>query len=192
MKTLRPLLLALVAVFALAATTRAANETYKIDSAHSSVGFTIRHFLTKIPGNFAQFEGAIVVDRAHLKNSQVEAVITVTSVNTSEPKRDAHLQSADFFLSAQFPKIVFKSKSWKATGENTFAVTGDLTIKDTTKEVVLQVTLLGFGPGMSGKAISGWEATTKLDRRDFGLTYGQGIVGNDVDVTINIEAGLQP
>ena len=189
MKISRILLVIALALLAVPAT-RAASETYTIDSAHSSVGFTIRHFLTKIPGSFAQFEGTITIDRETPANNTVHATIAVSSIHTNESKRDAHLQNEDFFLSARFPKISFKSKSWEPTGENTFAVTGDLTIKETTKEVVLQVTLIGFGQGMNGKAISAWEATTKLDRRDFGITYGQGIVGNDVEVAISIEAPL--
>ena len=189
MKISRILLVIALALLAVPAT-RAASETYTIDSAHSSVGFTIRHFLTKIPGSFAQFEGTITIDRETPANNTVHATIAVSSIHTNESKRDAHLQNEDFFLSARFPKISFKSKSWEPTGENTFAVTGDLTIKETTKEVVLQVTLLGFGQGMNGKALSAWEATTKLDRRDFGITYGQGVVGNDVEVDISIEAPL--
>lgn len=172
-------------------TASAAVETYQVDSAHSSVGFNVRHFFTKVPGNFAKFTGTITVDRANLERSAVEARIEIASVNTREPKRDQHLQSGDFFLAEKFPAMTFKSKAWKKTGADTYDVTGDLTIKDKTKEVVLKVKSLGFGPGMQGATLSGWEATTTLDRRDFGITYGQGIVGNEVDVVINIEAGLQ-
>lgn len=189
MKLSRVFLIAALALLAIPAT-RAANETYTIDPSHSSVGFSIRHFLTKIPGSFGQFAGTITVDREHPAKNVVQATIEVPSIHTNDAKRDAHLQTGDFFLSERFPKITFKSKEWKATGENTFAVTGDLTIKETTKEVVLQVTFLGLGKGMDGKPISAWEATTKLDRRDFGITYGQGIVGNDVEVSISIEAPL--
>jgi polyisoprenoid-binding protein YceI len=170
---------------------RAAVEIYKIDSAHSSVGFNVRHFFTKVPGVFAKTSGTIRVDRENLERSSVEASIDVGSVNTREQKRDAHLKNADFFLVEKFPTMTFKSTSWKKTGDDTYDVTGDLTIKDQTKPVVLKVKSLGFGPGSRGAQLSGWEATTKLDRRDFGITYGQGVVGNDVDVTIDIEAVLQ-
>jgi polyisoprenoid-binding protein YceI len=170
---------------------RAAVETYKIDPSHSSVGFGVRHFFTKVPGSFAKFAGMITVDRANLERSSVEASIEVASVNTHDERRDKHLLNQDFFLAEKFPAMTFKSRTWKKTGENTFDITGDLTIKDKTKEVVLKVTSLGFGPGMRGAQLSGWEAAARLDRRDFGLTYGQGVVGNDVDVVINIEAVLQ-
>lgn len=185
----------LIAAAALAAglltSASAAVETYKADPAHSSVGFTVRHFFTKVPGSFAKFEAAVTVDRDNLEHSSISATIQAASIDTQNEKRDQHLNSADFFDTAKFPTLTFKSKSWKKTGDDTYDVTGDLTIKDITKEVVLQVKSLGFGPGMRGAQLSGWEATTKLDRRDFGLTYGPGVVGNDVDVSINVEAVLQ-
>lgn len=182
-------LLALAITFASAAS--AAVESYKIDTAHSAVGFGIRHFFTKVPGTFGQVSGTITVDRDNLEKSSVEATIDVATINTREEKRDTHLKSGDFFLAEKFPAITFKSKSWKKTGENTFDVTGDLTIKETTKEVVLKTQLLGFGPGARGAMLSGWAAATTLDRRDFGISYGQGMVGNEVDVEIDIEAVLQ-
>ncbi len=182
-------LLALATTFVAAAS--AAVETYKIDTAHSAVGFDIRHFFTKVPGTFNKVSGTIVVDRDNLEQSKVEATIDVATINTREEKRDSHLKSGDFFLAEKFPAITFKSKSWKKTGDDTFDVTGDLTIKDTTKEVVLQTKLLGFGPGARGAMLSGWEAKTTLDRRDYGISYGQGAVGNEVDVRIDIEAVLQ-
>ena len=85
----------------------------------------------------------------------------------------------------------FKSKAWKSTGDNTYAVTGDLTIKSVKKEVVLKVTSMGFGPGMKGAAISGWEVSVALDRRDFDVTADQGLIGNSVDVLIYVEADLR-
>ena len=170
---------------------RAAVESYKIDSAHSSVGFNVRHFFTKVPGVFAKTAGIIVVDRDNLEHITVEATIDVGSVNTREEIRDKHLQSREFFLTEKFPTMTFNSKAWKKTGADSYDVTGDLTIKDKTKPVVLKVKALGFGPGARGAMLSGWEATTTLDRRDFGITYGQGVVGNDVEVIINVEAALQ-
>jgi polyisoprenoid-binding protein YceI len=178
----------------LLAPTRAAVETYKIDPVHSSVGFSIRHTLGKVPGVFAKFSGTIVADRDHLENSTVEATIDVASVDTRTEKRDNHLRSADFFDAIKFPAISFKSTTWKKTGDATFDVTGDLTIKNVTKPVVLNVNLLGFGPGMQGAMVSGWEATTKLNRRDFGVNGPAmlgSLVGDEVAVTITVEADLQ-
>jgi polyisoprenoid-binding protein YceI len=188
-------ILALASVaFGLASATQAAVETYNIDPVHSSVGFSVRHFLTKVPGRFTQFSGTITVDRDNLENSSVDATIDVGSVNTASDKRDAHLKSPDFFDAAQFTTITFKSKSWKKTGDSMFDVTGDLTLHGVTKEIVLKVDLLGFGPGMMGAQLSGWDASVTLDRNDFGVKgpamLGKAL-GSEVGVSISIEADLK-
>jgi polyisoprenoid-binding protein YceI len=181
-------------VSALSTAASAAVETYNIDPVHSSVGFTVRHIVSHVPGQFTKFSGAVVVDRDNLENSSVQAVIEVGSVSTNNEKRNAHLLSADFFDAGKFTTITFKSKSWKKTGDSTFDVTGDLTIKDVTKEVVLKVALLGFAPGMGGTQVSGWEATTTVNRTDFGVNgpamLGKAL-GDDVAVSITVEADLQ-
>ncbi len=170
---------------------RAAVETYKIDPVHSTVGFTIRHFFTSVPGVFTKFSGTIVVDRNNLENSSTEATIEVPSIDTRVQKRDDDLRSANFFDVPRFPAMAFKSKAWKKTGENTFDITGDLTIHGVTKEVVLKAKLLGFGPGMKDAMLSGWEATATINRNDFGITRYPKLLGDDVAVTINVEADLQ-
>ena len=172
----------------------AAVETYAIDPVHSSVTFSVRHFLTRVPGHFAKFTGTITVDRDNLENSSVVATIDVGSVSTDNEKRDNHLKSPDFFDAAKFDSIAFKSTSWKKTGEGTFDVAGDLTIHGVTKPVVLKVDLLGFGPGMMGAQLSGWDASVTLNRRDFGVNgpamLGKAL-GDDVGVSITIEADLK-
>lgn len=186
-------LLASVVLIALSASlpAQAAVETYKIDPVHSSIAFKVRHFFTPVPGSFGKFEGTIKVDRDNLENNSMEASIDAASITTANEKRDSDLKSENFFLVEKFPHLTFKGKSWKKTGENQFSVTGDLTIKDVTKSVILDVKLLGFGPGMRGAFLSGWEATTKLDRTDYGMTYGPGFIGNEVDVSITVEAVRQ-
>jgi len=188
MKLLRSLLL-LASVGLISAYAQV--ESYKIDSSHSSINFGVRHFFTKVPGSFTKFAGTITVDRANLEKSSAEATIQVGSVFTNDSKRDGHLQGADFFAADKNPQITFKSSAWKKTGEGSYDVTGDLSIHGVTKPVVLKVKSLGFGPGMHGAMLSGWEATAQIDRRDFGLGYGQGVVGNEVEISINIEASLQ-
>jgi polyisoprenoid-binding protein YceI len=170
---------------------KAAVETYDIDPMHTWVGFSIGHFFTKVPGYFSKVKGTIVVDREHLENSTVEAVIEVASITTTAKMRDDDLRSTNFFATATFPDMTFKSKSWKNTGDATYAVTGVLKMKNVAKEVVLKVVSRGFGPGMKGAAISGWEASVTLDRRDFDITADQGMIGNNVDVLIEIEADLR-
>ena len=190
MKRSLPLCLALAAA-ALATPAFAAVETYAIDPVHSSVGFKIRHFFSEVPGLFTKFSGTIVVDREHLENSSVTATIEVPSVDTRAEKRDHHLRSPDFFDAAKFPTITFKSTAWKQAGDGTYDVTGDLTIHGVTKSVVLKTKSLGFGPGMQGAMLSGWEATTTLNRNDFGIATFPKVLGDEVAVNISIEADLQ-
>ena len=176
------------------AAARAAVESYVIDPVHSSLGFTIRHFVSKVPGTFTKTTGTITVDRENLEKSSVDAVIEVGSVTTANEKRDNHLKSPDFFDVANFGTATFKSKSWKKTGDNTFDVTGDLNLHGVTKEVVLHTTLLGFGPGARGAQLSGWEATTILKKSDFGVTGPAMLsktLGDEVKITIGIEADLK-
>ena len=173
------------------ASANAAVEIYNIDPVHTWVGFSVSHFFTKVPGYFSAVKGTVVVDRDHLEKSKVEAVIEVASITTNTKMRDDDLRSTNFFAAAKFPAMTFKSKAWKHTGGDTFAVTGTLNMKNVPKEVVLKVKSLGFGPGMNGAAISGWEATLTLDRRDFDIAADQGVIGNNVDVVINVEADLR-
>jgi polyisoprenoid-binding protein YceI len=177
-------------LFSAVSAASAAVETYVIDSVHSSVGFSIRHFVSKVPGSFSKLNGTITVDRENLEKSSVEAVVDIGSVNTSNEKRDAHLRSPDFFDAAKYGTSTFKSTSWKKTGEDTYDIAGDLTLHGVTKEVVLQTTLLGFGPGARGTQLSGWEGKTTIKKSDFGIA-GPSILGDDVTITLSIEAGLK-
>ena len=193
MKLPRFLILSWLALGLLAAA-HAATETYTIDPVHSSVGFTVRHVFSKVPGSFTKFSGTIVVDHANPAANSVNATIEIGSVNTASAKRDGHLQAPEFFDAAKHPAITFTSKSWSKTGDDTFDVTGDLTIKGVTKSVVLKVKSLGFGPGLMGGQVSGWEASTTINRHDFGVDgpamLGKA-VGDEVAVSINVEAGLK-
>lgn len=173
-------------------TTHAAVETYVADPAHSSVAFSIRHFFTEVPGHFTKFDAVLNVDRENLEQSSAEATIWIASVDTANANRNAHLQKPEFFDAAKYPTMTFKSTSWKKTGDDSYDVTGDLTIKGVTKSVVLKVQSLGFGEGMPpGTMISGWKATTTIHRDDFGVSAFPKVVGADVEVTINVEADLK-
>ena len=175
-----------------------ADDTYKIDPVHSSISFKVRHFFSNVNGSFKKFEGTINVDPDHPEKSSVNATIQTGSVDTANDKRDQHLRSADFFDATKFPTITFKSKSVKQTGAEAGDIVGDLTMHGVTKEVTLHAKLLGKGKGMGGHAISGWEATSDpIKRSEFGLTWGKtiegtAVVGEDVEVTIEIEADKAP
>ena len=194
MKSTTKLFLLAALAASLVASVRADVETYAIVPVHSSVGFSIRHFFSKVPGSFTKFAGTITVDRANLENSSVQATIDIGSLSTANDMRDKDLKTPNYFDFAKFPTMAFKSKSWKKTGDDSFDVTGDLTIKDVTKEVVLKVKSLGFGPGMRGAMLSGWEATTTLNKADFGVNGPAALgkmLGDEVAVTIGVEADLK-
>lgn len=162
---------------------------YNIDTSHSSVEFSIRHFVAKTTGDFSQFNGFIDVDIDHPEENYAEATIHIASIDTNSEKRDAHLQEEDYFNSENHPLISFKSSKWVPTEDtNTFLVTGELSMNNVSKDITMTVELLGMGPGMHGRYLSGWEAKTTINRTDWNINGGLGAVGEEVDITINIEA----
>ncbi|MBV8376737.1 MAG: polyisoprenoid-binding protein [Verrucomicrobia bacterium] len=171
-----------------------AADTYVIDKAHSSMGFQVRHLFSNVPGKFDAYTGTITYDEASPDQSSVEVNIKTASVDTGVKMRDDDLRSPNFFDAAKYPEITFKSKSVKASGQNTFDVTGDLTMHGVTKEVVLKAELIGKGAGMKpGSIVSGWEATAAVKRSDFGLAWnkvieGTQVVGEDVKIELHVEA----
>lgn len=180
----------LVALAILAAVPALAADTYKIDGAHTQSTFAVKHLLiSTVRGDFGKTEGVVVIDDADHSRSTVQATIDVASVNTREEKRDTHLKSPDFFDVAKFPSITFKSTKVEKAGEG-HKVTGDLTIKGVTRSVVLAVS----GPTAEvkdpyGNAKRGISATTKINRKDFGVSYGPNAVVSD-EVSIIIDAEL--
>lgn len=169
----------------------AATEIYVADTAHSSVQFSIRHFFSKVLGNFTQFEASIVVDRENMEKSTIKASVDVDSINTNQKQRDDHLKTPEYFDASKFPKMTFASTTWKKTGENEYDVLGNLSLHGVTKPVTLKVKSLGFGPGMKGSQLSGWEAKGGIKRSEFGITSGIPAVSDDVEIEINVEAKKQ-
>jgi polyisoprenoid-binding protein YceI len=170
-----------------------AADTYVFDKGHSSIGFQIRHLFSNVPGKFDDFTGTIQFDEANPEQSSVEVTIQTASIDTGVKMRDDDLRSANFFDATKFPETTFKSKSVKKTGDNTFDVTGDLTMHGVTKEVLLKVELIGKGAGPKNSVLSGWDATTSLKRSDFGLAWnkvieGTQVVGDDVKIELHVEA----
>lgn len=177
-------LLPLLAVLALAPALSA--DTWNIDPRHSSVNFSVRNFFVPVEGSFRVQTGTISFDPANPSAASVTAAVAVTSVNTQDADRDKHLNSQDFFLTEQFPTATFRSTQWTPAGENRFKVEGELTIKDVTKPLTLEVEFLGSGPGQRGATVSGWQATTKINRHDWGVSFGRSIA-DQVAITINIQ-----
>ena len=171
-----------------------AADTLVIDRVHSEASFQVRHFVSKVRGRFTDFSGTIVADQAKPEASSVEFTIKTASIDTDQPNRDKHLQSADFFDAEKFPEITFKSTSVKSAGKDKFAVTGNLTMHGVTKQITLPVTYLGsVGAGKDAK--HGFEAITTVNRKDYGIVWNKALdnggymLGDDVTVTVNIKAG---
>jgi polyisoprenoid-binding protein YceI len=180
----------LVIAALLAAAPALAAETYKLDGAHTAATFAVKHLLiSTVRGEFTKTEGAVSIDPADVTKSSVEATIDAASVNTREEKRDAHLKSPDFFDVAKFPKITFKSTKVEKAGEGKLKVTGDLTMHGVTKPVVLDVA--GPTPEVKdpyGLTRRGVSATTTVNRKDFGVSYGpDAVVSDNVVITIDAE-----
>ena len=181
----------LTAFLAPAGSTHAAPQKYTIDASHSSVGFSIRHIVSRTTGRFNDFEGAIVYDAENPSNSTVNATISVASIDTENERRDGHLRSADFFNVEKYPNMTFASTSVEAKG-NLLMVTGDLTLHGVTQKTVLPVEVLGVGTHpMTKSAVAGFQADLIVKRSDFGVntwTDAAGILGDEVKVTLLIEA----
>ena len=178
-------LLSLIVAIALPASAEVLK--YKIDPVHSGVNFKVRHFLTKVPGSFNAFSGEIHYDTENPANSKVTATIDVSTVDTRNDDRDAHLQEEDYFNAKAHPTMEFTSTEWIPTGENTYLVKGVLEMLGKSLPVELEVSYLGEMEGR-GTMRSGWEATTTIDRSMWGLSAGQPAVGLEVDVELNIQA----
>jgi polyisoprenoid-binding protein YceI len=165
-----------------------ANETYKFDQSHSTIGFSVHQFLGTTQGKFTKFDGKIEIDREHPENSSVTARIVVRSIDTGIVKRDNHLRSPEFFSIEKYPDIMFKSRSVKQTGPHEGDILGDLTMHGVTKPITLHVKLL-TSPSDSKR--TRWAVTTDpLKRRDFNLMFAQAtesMSGISQNVTVNIE-----
>ncbi len=166
---------------------------WKTDASHTSINFVARHMmLAKTRGEFQDFAVDFNLDTDQPENATVEARIQTASIFTKDAKRDEHLKSADFFNAAVYPEMVFKSTKVERTGDDTAKLHGDLTIRDITKPVVLDVTYLGLSKSPWGTTSAGFEARTKIDREEWGLTWnvaletGGWLVGKEI--TIEIEA----
>ena len=166
--------------------------TWTVDQGHSSVGFTIRHIFSNVPGSFDKFSGTIDYDPANPAAGSVKVEIDAASINTKVAKRDDHLRSADFFDVAKYPALTFQSTKVTKGEGNKLSVEGNLTMHGVTKPVTLNATFLGAGPAMGGQR-AGFEATTKIDRKDFGIVWNKTLdtgtlLGDEVMIAINLEA----
>lgn len=188
----RTFALALAAALPLAAAAEA--TTWNIDPAHSDSSFAVKHLVVStVRGHFGKTTGTLHIDDKDLAKSSAEATVDTTTVDTRVADRDADLKSANFFDVAKYPEMTFKSTKVQKEGKGKLKVTGDLTIKGTTKPVVFDVTYSQPVKGMMGEERRGFNGTTRINRRDFGLNWSKTIeagpvVADNVDITLDLEA----
>ena len=171
---------------------------YKIDPAHSVVGFAIRHLeINWVEGRFKDFVGTIRYDETDITKSSVEFTAKVESIDTGVAQRDQHLRTADFFEVAKYPEMSFKSTRVERKGKDSHILHGDFTLKGVTKQVTIPFTITGAVKDQRGNTRFGIEAHTKINRRDYAITYGKPLenggldIGNEVTINLYLEA-LQP
>lgn len=168
---------------------------YEVDASHSNVSFTIRHLVSKVMGDFSEYEGTFQFDEKKPNEASVNFTVKTNSLSTKNKKRDDHLKSPDFFNTEKFPTITFKStKVNKTAGKNKFKVMGEMTMLGVTKPTTWDVEYTGKGGDPWGNTRTGFTATTKVNRKDFGMNWnkvldkGGVMLGEEVTLNLNVEA----
>ena len=171
---------------------------WAIDPAHTEVHFKVKHLvISTVTGKFEKFDGAVYSSKPDFSDAEAEFSVDVDSINTSQPDRDGHLKSPDFFDTASHPKLTFKSTGIKKTGDSEYAMTGDLTIRGATKSVQLTVEYGGTTKDPWGNTKAGFEITGKINRKDFGLSWsvvtetGGLVVSDEVKLQLAVEVAKQ-
>ena len=174
-----------------------ATTKWVLDPTHSEVQFKVKHLvISTVSGFFKSFEGSLTTDSEDFENAQVEFSLDVNSIDTNQEQRDGHLKSAEFFDSEKYPKISFKSTSLTKDGDD-YKLNGDLTIKDVTKPVSLDVEYGGSAGDFYGNTKAGFEVTGKINRKEFGLTWdgiteaGAIVVGEDIKLHASVQFAKQ-
>lgn len=168
---------------------------YQVDLAHSTIGFTVKHMMiSKVKGTFENFTANVeATDLTDLTTAKIDFSIQTASINTRNEDRDNHLRSGDFFDADTFKNITFAATKIEADGDDEYKVTGDLTIRDITKPVTFEVEYNGKSKSPAGQEVFGFEAETKINREDFGLTWnaaletGGVLVGKDIKINVELE-----
>lgn len=168
---------------------------WKIDPAHSMIEFRVKHMMfTTVRGEFTSFQGTLDLDMEHPERSRVEGTVDVNSITTGNDERDNHLRSADFFDVAHYPTITFRSTRIERKGDSEFKVYGDLTITNVTREIAWDVKVANLGKDPWGNPRLGFSADTKINRKDFGLTWnvalesGGWLVSDEIEIHAEIQA----
>ena len=175
------------------ATGATSGTSWTIDPAHTDVLFSAKHMMvTTVRGKFHDVDGTLVLDESDPTRSSAEIRIAAASLNTGNGQRDGHLRSADFFDAERYPSITFRSTAVEHTGSDEYRITGDLTIRETTRPATFDATFLGFYNGMQGGRRAGIAARTKINRKDWDLGWnvaleaGGWLVGEEVSIEIEV------
>jgi len=197
MKTTTTIFLTLILMsgllFASDKNTKVDATEWEIDRAHSAINFTINHFFTPVDGSFDDYQATVNFDPNNLEESSIDVTIPVASVNTDNERRDNHLNSDDFFNSAEWPNIRFVSERIESLGNNQFVAHGELTIRDNTHSFELPFELLGVmdHPMQDNTQVAGIVASAEIMRTDFGVGVGDwaatAVVGDRVNIQLNLE-----
>jgi polyisoprenoid-binding protein YceI len=175
--------------------TETRTSTWRLDPAHSSIEFSVKHMMmTTVRGRFKELQATLTADEEHPEGCCAEAELQVASLDTGSPDRDAHLRGPDFFDAERFPTMRFVSKRVEGNARkegDRFRVTGDLTIRDTTMEVVLDCVFEGRGQDPWGKERAGFSGSTEIDRREWGLRWNQAIETGGVLVANRVRIELE-
>ena len=201
MTRITALVAALAAALALPAAAQAppdtaAPVTWRIDTNHSELSFRVRHFVSRVRGTFGAWEGIVTAPAGAWDRGTAEVTVRTASIDTQNERRDTHLRSADFFDSEEFPKLTFKSTRIEGSG-STWKVMGDLTIKDVTKPVTLNVEWSGVAKDPWGNTKAGLNLSGKLDRKEFGLNWnaaleaGGVLVSDEVRILAEVQLAKQ-
>lgn len=172
--------------------------TYKIDPAHSEIHFKVKHLMiTTVTGSFSKFDATLTADKEDFTDAKISFEADIDSITTNSEQRDGHLKSDDFFSAEKFPKLTFESTSLEKTDDENYKLTGNLTIRDVTKTVALNVSYEGTVNDPWGQVKAGFEITGKINRKDFGLSWnaatetGGILLSEEVKLALNVQMTKQ-
>lgn len=192
-RTVKILAMSLLLTLLLPLAAAAEAATWAVDTNHSNVGFSVRHFFTPVHGRFGDYSGTIVYDPENVAKSSVEFTVQAASINTDNADRDNHLRSPDFFDVEKFKTLSFKSTGVKSAGDGKLEVTGDFTLHGITKQITVPVEVLGSMETPMGVR-AGFQVGFAIDRKDYGMVWnraldqGGAILGDEVKIEIAVEA----
>lgn len=169
-------------------------QSWVIDTAHTNINFTVSHMvIAEVTGTFKQFQGTVAASKEDFSDAQIDVSIDAKSINTENNDRDNHLRSADFFDAENHPVLSFKSTSVESKGNGKLLVTGDLSLRGVSKQVVLDVKFKGQAVNPWGQIVAAFKGTTTINRKEWGLVWnaaleaGGFLVGEEIELTLNVE-----